>query len=533
MRRILLGGLGIALGVFTSPALAQQPTSPNAPNRGAAFGRPTAVSEFAPPDSGVTPVGLFRNGPPRTTTTVVNAPVSGGFGAPTPVISSPPGAPMMTPPAPVGVPRPVAGTPPMVTETRDAIGRVPGSAVVVPSVGPDPFECPDPGLDEPLYGGGRRFGLDRLGGLGGGKSWVSAELLMWWNKGNQVPALVTTSSPQFNGIPGVGDTRVLLGGPFGETFHMGGRIGVGHWFGDGECRGVDARVFWVAPSSSTFSASVPPFGLLARPFININPTVTAANVGVGQTAEVVAGPDVANGSVTALMRSTVWGAELNYRRYLAGNGVARVDGLIGYRYLDLSEQLTITETFNRLDTAQAMAVLPATTGTITDQFQTTNRFHGGQIGAVGTVTRGRWSLDGRATVAFGTVFQSVSISGAQTLTFPNGGVSSVPGGLLAVPGANIGTFSQTKFAVVPEVGLNVGYQVTNRMKVFVGYNFLYLSSAIRPGETIDQRIDAARVPNLLPVDSAGMPVTPARPMPLMSTSGYFVQGINFGLVFKW
>jgi len=61
------------------------------------------------------------------------------------------------------------------------------------------------------------------------------------------------SSPQFNGILGQGDTRPLLGGSFGDTFHVGGRVGVGHWFDDNGCRGVEARLFWVAPSTATFS----------------------------------------------------------------------------------------------------------------------------------------------------------------------------------------------------------------------------------------------------------------------------------------
>ena len=61
----------------------------------------------------------------------------------------------------------------------------------------------------------------------------------------------------------------------------------------------------------------------------------------------------------------------------------------------------------------------------------------------------------------------------QVLVFPNGTVQTAQGGLLTVPGTNIGRFSQSRFAVVPEIGLNLGYQVTQRMKVFVGYNFLY------------------------------------------------------------
>ena len=49
---------------------------------------------------------------------------------------------------------------------------------------------------------------------------------------------------------------------------------------------------------------------------------------------------------------------------------------------------------------------------------------------------------------------------------------------------------------------------------------------------IDPMIDAARVPNLLPA-GAGTPINPIRPMPVFHTSGYYIQGINFGLVYRW
>ena len=71
---------------------------------------------------------------------------------------------------------------------------------------------------------------------GPGRWWTSGEYLMWWTQLAALPPLVTTSSPQFNGQLGVGDTRVLLGGPFGDTFHSGARFAVGRWFGDGQVR---------------------------------------------------------------------------------------------------------------------------------------------------------------------------------------------------------------------------------------------------------------------------------------------------------
>ena len=189
MRRILLGGLGIALGVFTPAAVAQQPAS-NPPTRAAALGRPSAIPDApaagAATDPGIQPAGLFRNNPARQTVTYA----PGAFGAPTPVIAQPPGTPapmssdgvpMMV--SPGGAPRPVTGAPPMITESRgDPTGRIP-NGTLVPSVGPDGFVCPDPGLESPLYDGGRT-GLSRLGGCG--RNWVSAELLMWWSRSTQV-----------------------------------------------------------------------------------------------------------------------------------------------------------------------------------------------------------------------------------------------------------------------------------------------------------------------------------------------------------
>lgn len=520
MRRIWLGGLGLALGALAPPALAQQPTSPQ-PARAAALGRPTALpaeAEAAPgTDPNVTPVAGVVRGP---------RPVR-AFGVPTTAVQ--PGAVQPGTGVPMPPPATKGGTdgPPKVIETRDPTGRIPTGGVVVPSVAPDGCtDCGVPGVEAPLFG---RPALNRL--VGCGRSWVTAETLLWWSRSTQVPPLVTTSSAQFNGILGQGDTRVLLGGgTFGDTFHVGGRIGFGRWFDENECRGVEGRLFWVSPATASFAATVPPNTLLARPFFNTNPT-TAPTVGFGPTAEVVAGPNVATGLVRVDTRTAVWGADLNFRRYLWGDGGSfRVDGLAGYRYLGLREDLTITENFTRVANSDMNIGTAAMSGVVQDRFRTENDFHGGQVGLTGTLARGRWSLDSRATIAFGTVFQTVDINGAQRLTFANGGVQSVAGGLLAVPGGNIGRFHQTRFAVVPEVGFNVGWQATERMKLFVGYNFLYLSSAVRPGETIDTSLDAARVPNFVP---GSTPFGATRPVPQTETSGYFLQGISFGLTYRW
>ena len=61
----------------------------------------------------------------------------------------------------------------------------------------------------------------------------------------------------------------------------------------------------------------------------------------------------------------------------------------------------------------------------------------------------------------------------------------------------------------------------------------YLRAHLRPGEAIDTSLDAARVPNLLPPGSGTPLLSPVRPQPQFSTSGYFIQGISFGLMYRW
>ncbi len=126
--------------------------------------------------------------------------------------------------------------------------------------------------------------------------------------------------------------------------------------------------------------------------------------------------------------------------------------------------------------------------------------------------------------------QNVRIDGAQTVTFRNGMTQVFPGGLLALPGANIGSYSQNKFAVVPEATINLGYHLRPNLRIFVGYNFLYASSVLRPGEQIDPTIDVTRIPNF---PTGATPLTIVRPFPTMRDTEFFAQGISFALQFKW
>ena len=86
--------------------------------------------------------------------------------------------------------------------------------------------------------------------------------------------------------------------------------------------------------------------------------------------------------------------------------------------------------------------------------------------------------------------------------------------------------------MLPEVGVNVGYQVTDSLRAFTGYNFLFLSSVLRPGDVIDPVIDITNVPRF----GQGLNPIPSglnRPAPILNDSTYWAQGISFGLEWRY
>lgn len=553
MRRVLLGGLVGVIGMMAAPAVAQE--RPAAGTRAAQLGRPVAIPDADP--ANVTPAGLFSRGQTTPGATVPQPMQPGTTGTPMPGVAQPGGT-VLPPPRPVGTPNP------SVTEMRDPAGRIipqpgatmgtpvvvpngtpmPGGAVLVPSVGPGGVPVLQPTMDDPLFGAGpTEFpGFPALNRLATpGKFWATGEYLLWWTRSAQLPTLVTTSSPQYRGYLGVGDTQSVFGDQsFGQSLHSGARFGGGMWFGDQQCRGIDSRFFFLGQNGNEFTVNSGQVPVLARPFFNINgdpallPTVTGIRPSpIGPLSELVALPGFAMGGVGVQLQNDLWGYDINYRRALAVacNGCGRLDGLIGFRGLTFNEQLTITESIQRVPGSDMTIGSPAIGAVVTDSFRTENNFYGGQIGLTGELRRGRWSVDGRATIAFGQVFQKAIINGSQVVAYQNGGVAQFQGGLLALPGANIGEFTQNKFAVLPEIGVNIGYNVTPHLRVFVGYNFLYLSSVLRPGNVIDTAVDAARIPNF------GLPATPVagyvRPAPQLRTTDFFAQGISFGLQWSW
>lgn len=511
MRGIRTAGAGIALALSTSVGLAQSPaaklgriqTVDPTPAVGGVVARGQAGEQPKPavPPGGGT-LGMPRQLPGPTVTEQRGPDPAVTFGSPTPY-----GVPFGQP-IPVG--HPVVVGPP-----------VPAATFTPPSVLPaGPMGCPCPDLDPALCGGA----LGPLGLLTGPNKWqVNADMLLWWVQRPGAPALVTTSVPQSNGILGAPTTQTLVDGDtLSNTFHTGGRFGGVYWLGCQQRWGIDGNIWFLGSQGKEVTVAGGPNGLLARPFFNLNQGVPFS--------EVVAAPGLATGAVAVLTDSSMWGAEANLRRFLCGCACSRLDLFFGFRYVNLSETLQITEVFARSpgSTAGNPAVVA---GSVTDKFRTENNFYGAQVGLAGEVRRGRWFTEGRASIAFGEVFQSVEVNGGQLLQLASG-PGTFGGGLLALPGANIGRFTQEQFAVVPEVGVKVGLHLTPHLRAAVGYNFLYLSSVLRPGDQIDQGLDVTRIPNF-PLPGTITPLQTVRPAVPLRDTGVFAQGITFSLQYTW
>jgi hypothetical protein len=80
------------------------------------------------------------------------------------------------------------------------------------------------------------------------------------------------------------------------------------------------------------------------------------------------------------------------------------------------------------------------------------------------------------------------------------------------------------------VGINVGYQLTEHLRAFVGYSFLYWTHVARPGDQIDRAVN----PTQLPLSTTAPQLTgPARPAPVLRDTDFWAQGISFGVEFRY
>lgn len=346
---------------------------------------------------------------------------------------------------------------------------------------------------------------------------------MWWSAGMPTPVLLARASEQ---NPQVGTP--LVGGSAGdllEGMRSGARFRAGTWLDDCQNIGIEFEYLFLdtidefhsVGDNGTAGSSV-----FTRPFFNVLTNQQDAELisfpgTIRGTGSVLAEGDFQSGGVRL-----VWNQCQQCCEECGPCGPivnrSRFDLLLGYRYASLDENLLIRENLQEITP-------PETTFDIFDQFSTSNRFHGGEIGMRWQEQYRRCSLELLGKLAFGSNQQTVQING-RTVATDGTDVVDEPGGLLAQT-SNIGTYSRNRFALIPEIGATVGYAFRPNWRATLGYSLIYWDRVVRPGDQIDTSVN----PNLLP-PAVNTPTEPLRPEFRWQENGFWTQGISFGLAYN-
>ncbi len=348
-----------------------------------------------------------------------------------------------------------------------------------------------------------------------GPAWNDFSLLLWWPKAAPLPPLVTATrsgQPPILDVPG---TTLLVGGrALSNQEIAGGRFTIGRAMNTEQTIGFEVTYFFLGSRSNSVIIADQPNSrvrAIGLPYVD-------AATGENAVFSLVA-PGTSTGSVYLTTTTRMQGVEANGVANLINGQHLKLNGLVGYRYLQVNEGLTIEQ----------MRYSGNTFGPIYDQFDGHNQFNGGQLGLQADLSHGIVYCEVSGKVALGRVSQVVKIEGATNhyTQLPGGALSlaQYQGGVYALS-TNIGRYSQSNFAVVPEGTFKVGIKLSESGRFYVGYNFLYLSSAVRPGDQVDRTLNSALIPTLNP---AGSLTGPDRPLAPLTRSDFWAQGLIIGL----
>jgi hypothetical protein len=368
------------------------------------------------------------------------------------------------------------------------------------------------------------------------RMWLALEYTGLRVEGAAVPALVTTSpagTPQATAgvLP---DAQVLYGdGDIADEWRHGAQVRLGWWLVDGQFLGVEGHYMALESEStsdvfdSTFSMGAGPGVILARPFTD----VTNGFPGV-PAAQLIAFPAFQNGAFNYPLDGSISvafdsdfqsaGAVLRHVLWADFERNFRLDVLGGYRFVNLDENLLVRAT----RVTPPLAGDPAIVTESTDSFDTDNEFHGGEVGLLLEIYKGRWTVEMLGKCALGNNHQEVTIDGFTTNSAAGAPPAVFTGGVLALP-SNIGTFSQDEFAAVPEAHVKVKYDLWDNLRFTIGYRFIYISEAVRPGDQIDTNLTTTQLPAPLPPAGPGVPG--GSPIQTFNSTSVWMHGMDVGL----
>jgi hypothetical protein len=357
---------------------------------------------------------------------------------------------------------------------------------------------------------------------------------------------ITATHHGLLGSPAVdaSETSILYGAPYGaaqggnnsQAFpaFSGGRLTAGFWLDEERSFAIEGSGFVLQQQNAGYQIRGGADGnpVLGIPVYNSVPyQVGSMTILPGEDSLPFSLPDDsarfrANGIITGGIdinnKLDFWGTDLSgvINFYRGANW--EVSGIVGFRYLDLSESFSLT-----CDIEGVTGPYAGLSGTVWDNFSTRNQFYGGNFGLRGKYKDGPWSVEITGKVAPGLNHGTRTVAGAFEAYNFNAPYTSGPEGVFAQP-ANEGQTQSDRFCIVPELDFKIGYDLTSWMKATFGYDFLYMSSVIRPTDQIDRNLPKGQTFN-----QSDPTISADSPTKKYTTTDFFVHGITVGLEFTF
>jgi hypothetical protein len=380
-----------------------------------------------------------------------------------------------------------------------------------------------------------------------GQFWLRADYLAWWTNGTRLPALVT-NAPQFES-PDLSNpnTTVVFGNQtVGNDMRSGVRATLGAWLDRCHVWSLEADYLSLGERTNGFTqtSSGDPVSI-GRPIFDV------LNAGPG--AQLVASTDLVQGTVNVEVSSYLQSSGVLLGRNLCSCNScdecdlsggpqeqacdsplsfgSRTDLLVGFRYYKLTDRVTVGE--NLLITDPLSSDLGSTFA-VQDNFYTQNQFFGSEIGLRTQLYRGRWSVDIMTKVAMGNNHQTVKINGTTEYT-PLGSIPQPSSTGVLATNSNSIIFSRDALAVIPQLSLQLGYQLDCHWKAYIGYDILYWGAVARAADQIDSNVNPnnwqpnLQTTTLSPGAGTGLPFPQIR----SATSAFWAQGVNVGTEFRF
>jgi Putative beta barrel porin-7 (BBP7) len=358
--------------------------------------------------------------------------------------------------------------------------------------------------------------------------WVHVDYLALWIQGNHLPPLVTTSpdgTPRSDaGVLSNPNTTILYGDNNVDAgARNGGRVTLGYWFDDDDINGLRASWLTVGEpvGAANFFANSSGVPILARPFTSGG----TPNAQLAAYTGVVMGQPGTPSTIGVTSTSSMDFAEFAFTHVYERDSGAQLSWIAGYRHLQFREKLSIFENMITTDPTN-VTFPPGTALNVLDQFQTNNDFEGGELGTEFSWTGHCWTLDASTRFGLGNVHEYVNINGSTTITDPVGNVTQGPG-LLAQP-SNDGSYSRNVLAFLPELELNLRYQLTDQIDLSVGYTFLLITHVARVGDQIDTNVSSTDLPTANPTAGPG-----SQPTEVLRDTSMWAQGISGGIELRF